>query len=186
MPKVIPNTLRAALTASVIVAGFAAASDAAELRKKSKHLKVERGVQMQHSQSGAGNLAGNGYADAKPDLIILPKYNGNNGLPNTGYCGPWNGGHQSVIFYVKNAGDKMAAASNVYIGFGGGLVAIKPVPAIGAGQQVQIGQLIPQNAWSNHAHPSANFLIAADHNDDLDEESVTNNYGQSTCIGPAT
>ena len=187
MSKITSNTLRAVLTASIIVAGFAATSDAAELRKKSKRLQVQRGVQMQNSQSGAGNFADNGYADAKPDLIIVPKYNGgNNGLPNTGYCGPWNGGQPSVIFYVKNAGNKMAAASDVYIGFGGGLIAIKPVPAIGAGQQVQIGQLIPPNAWSNQAHPSVNFLIAADHNDDLDEESVANNYGQSTCIGPAT
>jgi hypothetical protein len=129
-----------------------------------------------------GGMKGSGA----PDLIIEPRYAGNNGMPLTGYCGAWNGGNQSVRFYVRNVGSAQAPASDVYIGFGGNLIAMVAVPALGPGQASQRSAAIPIEAWGHsQIHGSANFLLAADHNDDVPEDDVTNNYGQSYCLGPA-
>jgi hypothetical protein len=131
---------------------------------------------------GVGVLKGTGT----PDLIILPRYAGNNDMPSTGYCGPWNGGNQSVRFYVRNVGSAQAPASDVYVFFGGNLIEMVAVPALGPGQQSSRSVAIPLAAWGpSQIHGSANFLIAADHNDEVPEDDVTNNYGQGSCLGPA-
>jgi hypothetical protein len=121
-----------------------------------------------------------------PDLIIEPRYAGNSGLPQTGFCGPWNGGNQKAYFYVKNVGSEAAPASDVYIGFGGALTAMVAVPALQPGQSTLRNTSIPLAAWGDsQIHGVANFLIAADHNDEVPESNVANNYGEGTCIGPA-
>jgi hypothetical protein len=121
-----------------------------------------------------------------PDLIIEPRYAGNSGLPNTGFCGPWNGGNQKAYFYVKNIGAEAAPASDVYVGFGGGLTAMVAVPALQPGQSTLRNTSIPLAAWGgSQMHGVVNFLIAADHNDEVPESNVANNYGEGTCIGPA-
>jgi hypothetical protein len=186
MKRILSITLHAVVAGAIFATGLTANADAAELRTSKTKLKLKTAQTMQTGKAGATGLAGNGYVDAKADLIIVPQYGGSGGLPGTGYCGPWNGGNPSVKFFVKNIGDKAAPASDVYIGFGGSNFAVKAVPAIGAGQQVAVSHPIPANAWSNHAHPSVQVLVAADHNDDVTEESVANNYGNGTCIGPAT
>jgi len=133
-------------------------------------------------EQGKGVLKGVG----SPDLVVLPRYAGNTFLPNTGFCGPWNGGNQSVRFYVRNVGSEAAPASVAYVGFGGSLTATVNVPALAPGQQSSRSVAVPIAAWgSSQLHGSVNFLIAADHNDNVPESNVSNNYAQSSCIGPA-
>ena len=61
------------------------------------------------------------------------------------------------------------------------------VPSLTPNQQTMHSKSIPSDAWGpTQAHPSANFLIAADHNDAVVEASEANNYGQSSCMGPAS
>jgi len=122
----------------------------------------------------------------KPDLIILPRYAGNSNMPNTGYCGAWNGGNQSVRFYVKNIGNAVAPQSYVQVNFGGSNYGLVAVPSLAPNKQIARSRAIPASAWSPGGHSSVQFLIAADHNDAMNEISVTNNYGQGTCQGPAT
>lgn len=123
----------------------------------------------------------------QPDLIIEPRYAGTNGLPKTGFCGPWNGGNQKAYFYVKNIGAEAAPASDVYIGFGGDLTQILGIPALQPGQSTLRSTAIPYEAWGpgGQIHGVVNLLIAADHNDDVAEGNVSNNYGEGACIGPA-
>jgi hypothetical protein len=133
-------------------------------------------------QLGKGVLKGAG----SPDLVIVPRYAGQSGMPTTGFCGPWNGGHQSIRFYVRNVGSAQAPASDVYVSFGGSLTDIVAVPVLGPGQQSARSVEIPLAAWwPSQIHGVASFLIAADHNDDVPEADVTNNYGQGSCVGPA-
>lgn len=173
------------VNAVAIAAGlFAATAEAGEnrLRLKAKTAKVQT---LKRSKSATGVLAGTGTI--RPDLIITPRYGGNSGLPNSGYCGSWNGGNQKVMFYVRNTGTANAPASHVYVGFTEGGFTTLPVPALAPGGQVLRSYDIPLAAWGpSQYHSSANFLIAADHNDAMVETSETNNYGQSSCIGPAS
>jgi CARDB len=121
-----------------------------------------------------------------PDLIIEPRYAGSSGLPGTGFCGPWNGGNQRAYFYVTNIGSEPAPASDAYVGFGGNLVSMVAIPALQPGQSTLRNTLIPIEAWGpSQIHGVADFLIAADHNDEVPEGNVSNNYGEGTCIGPA-
>lgn len=127
-------------------------------------------------------MHGNGSAD----LIIEPRYSGHNGLPGTGFCGPWNGGNQKLWFHVTNIGSAPAPASQTHVGFGGALSATIMVPALQPGQTVLRSVAIPLAAWGDsQMHGVVNFLIAADHSDAVAEASVTNNYGQGSCVGPA-
>lgn len=139
-------------------------------------------------QSGAalplakGVLKGAG----SPDLIIEPRYAGHNGLPKTGFCGAWNDGNQKLYFYVTNVGSEPAPASDAYVGFGGALIAMVAVPALQPGQSTLRNATIPLAAWGDsQMHGVVDFLVAADHNDEVPEANVTNNYGEGTCIGPA-
>ena len=175
-------------TAIAIVAGlFAPAANAGEggLKLKSRTTSATTGVQLKARKSSTGVLTG--AAVIRPDLIVTPRYGGNSGQPNTGYCGAWNGGNQSVVFYVRTTGTAMAPASQVYVGFTtGGFTQIN-VPALAPGGQVQRSYAIPAAAWGpSQYHGSASFLIAADHNDAMVEISEANNYGQSSCVGPAS
>lgn len=181
----INNMIRSALTASVIVAGLAAQSEAAELRKKTKRAQPQATLQINQTKSATGVLSGT--MELRPDLVILPAAGGNSGQPNSGYCGPWNGGDQSVRFYVRNIGNTQASASHVQVNFGGPYHDMLQVPALAPNQQVLMTRDIPIGAWgSTQIHSSANFLIAADHLDAMNEVSEANNYGQSKCVGPAT
>ena len=172
------NTLRSILTASVILAGFAATADAAELRKKQQRVQKQAAGSLTLGTTGGGGAA---------DLVILPANGGNNGQPGTGFCGPWNGGDQSVRFYVRNVGSANATASHVQINFGGAFHGMRQVPALAPNQQVLITEEIPLAAWGpSQYHSSVNFLIAADHLDAMNEPNEGNNFGQSLCVGPAT
>jgi hypothetical protein len=167
---------RISLIAALISAGVAAAavpalSDTA-VRRDGKTLTP-----------GIGGLKGAGV----PDLIIEPRYAGHSGLPSTGYCGQWNGGNQRVYFYVRNVGSAQAPASDAYVGFGGDMISMVAVPALQPGQSSLRSVSIPLAAWGpSQYESSADFLIAADHNDDVPEDDVTNNYGEGSCLGPAT
>jgi hypothetical protein len=124
---------------------------------------------------------------SSPDLIIEPRYAGNSGLPGSGFCGPWNGGNPRVYFYVRNTGLEPAPASDAYVFFGKTLNASTGVPALDAGEQSLRSVAIPEAAWGpSPDHGAVDFLIAADHNDDVPEDDVTNNYGEGTCFGPAS
>lgn len=178
MKTVFQNTVRSILTASVIVAGFAATADAAELRKNQQ--RVEK-------QAVGGLTLGRTNGTGAADLMIVPASGGSNGQPNTGYCGAWNGGDQSVRFYVRNVGSANASASHVQINFGGPYHGMRQVPALAPNQQVLITEAIPLGAWGHSQyHGSVNFLIAADHLDAMNEPNEGNNFGQSQCVGPAT
>ncbi len=130
---------------------------------------------------------GPSHGAGQPDLIIEPRYNGNNGLPGSGFCGPWNGGNQRVYFYVRNIGSAPAPASDVQVNFGGQNFGTLAIPSLSPNQVTLRNTAIPLAAWGpTQYHGSVNFLIAADHNDDMTETSETNNYGQGKCIGPAS
>ncbi|VAW00065.1 hypothetical protein MNBD_ALPHA07-1925 [hydrothermal vent metagenome] len=181
------NNIKLIALVSAMIVG-AATADAQELRnKRSKSPKAK--IQMPIPQTGpklglnAGRLGGAG----KADLVILPRYSGNSGQPGSGFCGPWNGGNQTVYFYVKNIGNGVAASSDVYIGFNGGYNSTITVPQLAPNQRTLRSKTIPAGAWGpTQYHSSVQFLIAADQNDDTTETNVSNNYGQSTCVGPAT
>jgi len=173
------NALQSVITASVIGTGFATATEAAELRQKSK-----RGHQIGIYSLTLGITKGGGGA---ADLAIFPANGGSNGQPNSGYCGPWNGGNQSVRFYVRNVGNANATASHVQVNFGGPYHGLVQVPALGPNQQILITEAIPIAAWgASQYHSSVDFLIAADHLDAMNEPNEGNNFGQSLCMGPAT
>ncbi|WP_343562000.1 CARDB domain-containing protein [Kiloniella sp. b19] len=145
---------------------------------------------LQGTQAGraAGPAILNGVGTpGQPDLVIEPWRNGTGGLPNSGYCGPWNGGNMAVKFYVVNKGNALAGPTVAQVNFGGTNYGTVPVPAIAPNAKRLITSQIPLAAWGpNQYHASVNFLIAADHNDALNETDVTNNYGQGKCMGPAT
>jgi hypothetical protein len=165
------------LSLVTILSATLSAADAADTRRST--LRAQPGAPT------AGGIIAQG--PAKPDLIILPRYAGNNGQPQSGYCGPWNGGNQSVQFYVKNIGGAASAHSVVQVNFGGKNVGTLQVPALAPNQQTLRSKSIPLAAWGpSQYHASVQFLIAADHNDDMVEASEANNYGQSTCVGPAS
>jgi len=180
----IVNNIKLTALATALIAG-AATVDAGELRKK-KHsgaakLQIMKVLPKGDAPGGYSNGAGT------PDLVILPWKGGNSGQPNTGYCGPWNGGNQKVYFYVKNVGSGVAAASDVYVGFLGDSDSTIAIPSLAPNQSVLRSKTIPLSAWGpSQYHSSVSFLIAADHNDETSETNVANNYGQSTCNGPAT
>ncbi len=136
---------------------------------------------------------GSGPVIANPgaDIIVLPKYGGNGGLPNTGFCGSWNGGNQSVKLVVKNNGATQAAASVTYVEFRANFAPYQwPVnvatPALAPGQTQNVSVPIPADAWSHNAHPSVNFYLAGDVLKMVAETNETNNSKLSSCIGPAT
>jgi len=122
-----------------------------------------------------------------PDLIIKPRYAGHSGLPETGFCGPWNGGNQKVYFYVTNTGSEAAPASKAFVSFGGDLSKMVGVPGLAPGQSTLRSATIPDAAWGpgGQIHGVVDILIAADHHDEVPEANVTNNYGEGSCIGPA-
>ncbi len=166
-----------ALIAAMIVG--AASADAGSLRLKRSDGLRALGLKVAPQKGGHG--AG------KADLVILPRYSGNSGLPGSGFCGPWNGGNQKVYFYVKNIGNGVAAASDAYIGFNDGYNSTITVPQLAPNQSTLRSKTIPAGAWGpTQYHSSVQFLIAADQNDDTNETNDSNNYGQSTCMGPAT
>jgi len=173
-----------AVLSTTVSAVDAASSKNSALRAQpvaSTTLRAQRaapknGLAIRNRQGGAG----------KPDLIILPRYSGNSGLPHSGYCGAWNGGNQKVQFYVKNVGSVASPNSVVQVNFGGSNYGTIGVPSLAPNQQTLRSRSIPSEAWGpSPYHASVQFLIAADHNDDMVEDSETNNYGQSTCMGPA-
>lgn len=170
-----------------LVASTASAGENTRLKRQTATIKQVQKVQKTQRHMKLATKPLQGTSTVKPDLIIVPWHNGNSGLPNSGYCGPWNGGNQKVYFYVRNVGTVAAPASDVYVGFTEGGTSEIAVPALASGQQVLRSKTIPLAAWGgSQYHGSVNFLIAADHNDDMSEISETNNYGQSTCIGPAS
>lgn len=134
-----------------------------------------------------GNLIGKRQnGTGQPDLVVVPWKNGSNGQPNTGFCGPWNGGNQTVKFYIRNAGSGAAGPSMAYVGFQTNTYLIN-VPALNPGQQALVTRAIPAQAWGpSQYHSSVAFQIAADHLDQTTESPVTNNYGNGHCVGPAT
>lgn len=148
----------------------------AQTTLRAQRATPQRGLKIGNRQGGAG----------QPDLVILPRYGGTNGLPQTGFCGPWNGGNQQVHFYVRNIGSAPMPSSVVQVNFGGNNYGNVAVPALAPNQQTLRTRSIPLAAWgSSQMHGNVQFLIAADHNDAMVEASEANNYGQSNCIGPA-
>jgi len=184
MTTSIANNIKLIALATALIAG-AATADAAELRKKANSGGAKSMIQKVQPQAGVSGSLSNGAGVA--DLVILPWHGGNSGQPNSGYCGPWNGGNQKIYFYVKNIGSGIAAASDVYVGFLNDSNSTISVPALAPNQATLRSKTIPLSAWGpSQYHSSVQFLIAADHNDETSETNVTNNYGQSTCNGPAT
>lgn len=188
MNRIVTNTLKT-LSMVTVLSTTITAVDAAEtkqliMKAQSATKLIQRtpranpkiGLTVRNRQGGAGT----------PDLIILPRYSGNNGQPNTGYCGAWNGGNQNVQFYVKNIGSAASPSSVVQVNFGGSNYGTVGVPSLAPNQQTLRSRSIPSAAWGpTQIHASVQFLIAADHDDDMIEGSETNNYGQSKCVGPA-
>ncbi|WP_020593466.1 hypothetical protein [Kiloniella laminariae] len=133
-----------------------------------------------------------------PDLVVLPAYGGSSGMPNTGYCGSWNGGNQSVRWIVRNTGTAQAASSVVSLGFAVPLGQpwsdkyptnqVINVPALAPGQQIQMAYAIPAISWTPTAHPSVTFGFAADyHQDNLEQGGEGNNLvSNAFCLGPAS
>ncbi|MCZ4280284.1 hypothetical protein O4H49_05820 [Kiloniella laminariae] len=133
-----------------------------------------------------------------PDLVVLPAYGGSSGMPNTGYCGSWNGGNQSVRWIVRNNGTAQAASSAVSLGFAVPLGQpwsekyptnqVLNVPSLAPGQQIQMSFAIPAVSWSPTAHPSVTFGFAADyHQDNLEQGGEGNNLvSNAFCLGPAS
>lgn len=178
MENSITNNIKLLALASAMVLG-AVTAEAADLRLKRSGGASDLGFKSAPLKGGHGA----GIAD----LVILPWHGGNTGLPNSGFCGPWNGGNQKVFFYVKNIGSGVAASSDVYIGFNDGYNSTITVPQLAPNQSTLRSKTIPAGAWGpSQYHSSVQFLIAADHNDDTTETNDSNNYGQSTCNGPAT
>lgn len=168
------------LAVTTALAVNAASADAAQLTKKRlATAKINKPV----IGLSAGKSSGTGQAD----LVVLPWHGGNSGQPNTGFCGPWNGGNQKVYFYIKNIGSAQAPVSDVQVNFGGNNHSIVTVTSLAPNQQTLRSKTIPLSAWGpTQYNNSADFLIAADHNDDVNESNVANNYGQSSCLGPVT
>ncbi len=178
MTNSMTNNIKLIALISAMIVG-AASADAGSLRLKRSDGATDLGIRTAPQKGGHGV--------AKADLVILPWHSGNSGLPNSGFCGPWNGGNQKIYFYVKNVGNGIAASSDVYIGFNDGYNSTITVPQLAPNQSTLRSKTIPAGAWgASQYHSSVEFLIAADHNDDTTETNDSNNYGQSTCNGPAT
>ena len=136
---------------------------------------------------------------AKPDLILVYPYdvpcmNGNCALPpvshmpNTGFCGPWNGGNQQVRLKIANVNATPAAATQVRINYlyaGAGLQTVANVPALGANQTHVVNFNVPAGAWSQSDHPTLHYTIQADSGLVVAESNENNNSATSLCMGPA-
>ncbi|WP_421783521.1 hypothetical protein [Kiloniella litopenaei] len=138
-----------------------------------------------------------GLPNGTPDLVVLPASGGTNGMPNTGYCGSWNGGNQSIRWIIRNVGTGMAPASVVSVGFDVPLG--QPwndtyptqqslnVPPLAPGQQFMMSHPIDPVSWSPTAHPLVSFGFFADYHANIDEISEANNHVEyARCLGPAT
>lgn len=176
----------------LVAAAFAAGPmiGAAEAGKKKRGLKKLAAEQtLKKKRKRGAVLKGNSNGAGKPDLVVQARFNGNNGLPNTGYCGAWNGGNQSVVWRLKNVGSVPSPASQVWVSFDPqdfNMLMKVNAPALAPGQTANMHVNIPAGAWSNNAHPSVNFSWHADGQWIIDEASEANNGGSSNCIGPAT
>ncbi|WP_417454429.1 CARDB domain-containing protein [Kiloniella sp.] len=138
-----------------------------------------------------------GLPNGTPDLVVLPASAGTNGMPNSGYCGSWNGGNQSIRWLIRNVGTGMAPASVVSVGFDVPLG--QPwndtyptqqslnVPPLAPGQQFAMSHPIDPVSWSPTAHPIVSFGFFADYHATIDEVSEANNHVEyARCLGPAT
>ena len=180
MSTFLNNTIRSILTATVIVAGFAASADAAELRKKtnSGHGQAIGGLTTGTSKGGgSGNL---------PDLVPMQNFSGNNGLPQTGYCGPWNGGDPSLHIRVRNFGGVPAGVSQLTVQFSSGHIDNVNVPALAPGASALVTVPVPDAAWSAQYHGNVQFNMTANSTNSVAESNLSNNTSSSQCIGPAT
>ncbi|MEO1138220.1 MAG: CARDB domain-containing protein [Pseudomonadota bacterium] len=179
MTTFITNTIRSALTASVILAGFAATVDAAELRKKQSrgHQQAIGGLTTGTSKGGTGNF---------PDLIVFASNAITNGLPGTGFCGAWNGGNPSLNIVVGNVGNVQAGQSQLSVQFSNGSIDNVNVPALNSGQNAVINVPIPGSAWTAPFHGHVQFDITANSTNVVPEGNLSNNTESSICIGPAT
>ena len=146
---------------------------------------------------GGGVIISRGVA--KPDLILVYPYdvpcmNGNcalpptSHLPNTGFCGPWNGGNQQVRLKIANVNATPAAATQVRISYlysGAGLQSVANVPALASGQTHVVNFNVPAGAWAPGLHSSLHYTIQADSGLVVAESNESNNSATSHCIGPA-
>ena len=169
-----PNFTQTTLAAlSLITAVTASVADASDRRFQLK---------VQGPQLGL-------TASILPDLIVTPNKPGQTGLPNTGVCGAWQPGYNTVHFRVKNVGAAQAGQSDLVIVFkkngasvGGGAVQIPPM---GPGQQRFVTYPVPAAAQPGY-NDAFEIVVAADTSHDVVETNDKNNSMAAICVGPTS
>lgn len=154
-------------------------------------------IQMAPKPGGTGPIISSGVGS--PDLVVASPYASlcigcrvpaSAHLPESGYCGPWNGANQKVRVNVVNAGSAPSGPSQVRINFlysGSGLQAIANVPPIDAGNGSYLVEFnVPAGAWSPGGHSSYHFTLTADSSGAVSESNEGNNTATSYCMGPAS
>lgn len=109
-------------------------------------------------------------------------------LPDSGYCGPWDGGDMKIRLIVLNFSSIPAGASQVridYLYHGQGLFSVANVPALGHNEIHALEFDVPDGAWAPGLHSSLHFTIGADSAGHVAEMNEDNNTETSYCLGPA-
>lgn len=159
-----------------------AAADAAELRKSRK---TTAQIKIHNAQSVGSLSAGGTQGIAKPDLRIEPWKGGSSGMPNTGYCGPWNGGNMKIYFYVKNVGNAAIQPTLGITEFEGGKFVTFGAPALSPGQKKLVSMTLPANAIEG-LNDSTSFTMKANYMHKFGESNYLNNGSTGHCLGPVS
>jgi len=110
----------------------------------------------------------------KPDLVPFTTSSTPGAI---GYCQRSNG---QLVIMVKNQGNATAPASTTLVEFTPGGQVFLPTPAIPEGEVVDLTPIsIPAEAWN----PDADFNIAVDTYNVVNESEEGNNEAQGMCLG---
>lgn len=149
---------------------------------------------------GTGPIISSGVGS--PDLIVAPPYlipciddirncraPRMTHLPESGYCGPWNGGNQKVRLNVINIGTAQSGLTQVnieYLYSGAGLTAAAVVPSLQPGETFLVEFSVPAGAWAPGGHSSYHYRLIVDIPGSVSESNEGNNVETSHCLGPAS
>jgi len=186
-----------AVNLAILAAAFdGSAQEATQLRPVPAQLapapvepvKPSRPQQLQVKR---GPAAGGGTPSQLANLVVVPYYTNQNGLPEGfpthSYClkSPAGGTPTNIRFYIRNVGGTASGGFQWTPSFpNAGAAPAHVLPSIPAGGQVTITQPIPNGCYTPGFSGTCQFSIHLDDHDEVAESSEANTY-QSYCVSPA-
>lgn len=157
--------------------------------------RIIRQAKTRTVRPGHGGPARNGGLGTQlpADLVIIPYYDNDNGLPNGfpthSYCSNYgNGGTPGhVRFYIRNIGDTASAPSHFHLSFpNAGDSTTYFVPSLAPGSQLSQSRYIPNGCYTSNYSGTCAFTIEADNQNEVVESNENNNDADGFCVSPAT